>query len=105
MDRDSQRAVRVHREVGRPPGALRHGQRSLPAPERGRRSCLRGRPQRPSGETELLLKRPALLGGLLSLAATVLLPFHLGGTFGIAIAALFFAGGLALAMASLALGG
>ena len=47
----------------------------------------------------------ALLGGLLSLAATVLLPFHLGGTFGIAIAALFFAGGLALAMASVALGG
>src|SRR5687768_4959360 len=99
------RNPRVHRERGRPPGALRHGQRSLSAPERGRRSGLRGRAQRSSVEAELLLKRGmALLGGLLSLAATVLLPFHLGGTFGIAIAALFFAGGLALAIASLTLG-
>ena len=47
----------------------------------------------------------ALGGGLLSLAATVLLPFHLGGTLGTAIAGLFFAGGLLLAVASLRLGG
>jgi len=47
----------------------------------------------------------ALLGGLLSLAATVLLPFHLGGTFGNAIGFLFLAGGIMLALASLSLGG
>jgi hypothetical protein len=39
-----------------------------------------------------------------ALAATVLLPFHLGGTFGTAIAALFFVGGLLLALASVRLG-
>ena len=45
----------------------------------------------------------ALWGGLTALAATILLPFHLGGTFGTAIAALFMAGGLLLALASLRL--
>jgi len=47
----------------------------------------------------------ALLGGLLSLAATVLLPFHLGGGLGTLIAVGFFGGGLALAIASLSLAG
>ena len=47
----------------------------------------------------------ALVGGLLSLAATVLLPFHLGGVYGTAIGFLFLAGGILLAVASLPLGG
>jgi hypothetical protein len=46
----------------------------------------------------------ALAGGLAALAATILLPFHLGGTLGTAIAALFLIGGLLLALASLRLG-
>ncbi len=45
----------------------------------------------------------ARAGGLLALAATVLLPFHLGGGFGGWIAAGFLAGGFALGLASLAL--
>jgi hypothetical protein len=45
----------------------------------------------------------AFLGGLLSLAATVLLPFHLGGGLGALITAGFLMGGVALAAASLAL--
>lgn len=48
--------------------------------------------------------RAAFWGGLFALAATILLPFHLGGTFGEAIAMLFLAGGLLLALASLRLG-
>jgi hypothetical protein len=47
----------------------------------------------------------ALLGGLFALAATVLLPFHVGGLFGAAIGALFLAGGVLLAVASIGLGG
>lgn len=44
----------------------------------------------------------AALGGLLALAATVLLPFHVGRGLGTPIAAGFLAGGMALAIASLA---
>jgi hypothetical protein len=47
----------------------------------------------------------ALLGGMLSLAATLLLPFHLAGGLGVLVAGGFLAGGIALAIASLALGG
>ncbi|HUP18340.1 MAG TPA: hypothetical protein VM778_00140 [Gemmatimonadota bacterium] len=47
----------------------------------------------------------ALLGGLLTLAATVLLPFHLGGGFGTLIAIGFLAGGLLLAAASIGFAG
>lgn len=41
------------------------------------------------------------LGGAAALAATVLLPFHLGGGFGTVIAIGFFGGGVLLAMASI----
>ncbi|MBW3661161.1 MAG: hypothetical protein KY397_05955 [Gemmatimonadetes bacterium] len=43
------------------------------------------------------------LGGLVALAASVLLPFHLGGGLGTAIAVGFLAGGALLAMASIEL--
>lgn len=43
----------------------------------------------------------AMLGGLAALAASVLLPLHLGGGLGTAIALGFLAGGVLLAMASI----
>lgn len=47
----------------------------------------------------------AALGGFLSLAATVLLPFHLGGGLGAWIAAGFLAAGILLGIASIGLAG
>lgn len=47
----------------------------------------------------------ALAGGLASLAATVLLPFHLGGGLGTVIAVGFLAGGLLLGLASIRFAG
>lgn len=50
-------------------------------------------------------RAPAAIGGLLTLAASMLLPFHVTHDLGAAIAAGFLAGGVALAIASLAVGG
>ncbi len=51
------------------------------------------------------MRRWAFLGGLLALAGTVLLPFHLGGGLGALITAGFLMGGVALAVASVTLAG
>ncbi len=50
-------------------------------------------------------RRPALIGGALALASTVLLPFHLGGGFGAVIAVGFLAGGAMLGLASIRFAG